>query len=240
MNCGARSSSGPRRAAASTAYNRAGRTCRWGFAGRAPAHFRPAVPENDDSTDIRMKKCYSKSLKSHKERVRRQFLSLRQDASGRHSLRSLIGPLKPRNCAVFEARLLTSASRSVLENLLCVIFQWLITTYFLTEMWGTMDSPRYPQTRRAASNVVFDPDLEQGGNINVVVRRDPATGDMTRVLVHRWCRPARGRPRTGWPMLEPYPTPGSNPSHNRAARVTGAKLLRAVVWHRQRFCQRPA
>ena len=125
-------------------------------------------------------------------------------------------------------------------NLLCVIFQWLITTYFLTEMWGTMDSPRYPQTRRAASNVVFDPDLEQGGNINVVVRRDPATGDMTRVLVHRWCRPARGRPRTGWPMLEPYPTPGSNPSHNRAARVTGAKLLRAVVWHRQRFCQRPA
>jgi hypothetical protein len=38
---------------------------------------------------------------------------------------------------------------------------------------------------------VFDPDLEQGGNINVVVRRDPATGDMTRALVHRWCRPGR-------------------------------------------------
>jgi hypothetical protein len=36
------------------------------------------------------------------------------------------------------------------------------------------------------------------------------------------------------------PDTGSNPSHNRAARVTGAKLLRAVVWHRQRFCQRPA
>jgi hypothetical protein len=24
-----------------------------------------------------------------------------------------------------------------------------------------------------------------------VVRRDPATGEMTRALVHRWCRPGR-------------------------------------------------
>jgi hypothetical protein len=31
--------------------------------------------------------------------------------------------------------------------------------------------------RCAACNAVFDPDLEQGGNINVVVRRDPVTGD---------------------------------------------------------------
>jgi hypothetical protein len=38
---------------------------------------------------------------------------------------------------------------------------------------------------------VFDPDLEQGGNTNIVVRRDPATGEMTRALVHRWCRPGR-------------------------------------------------
>jgi RNA-directed DNA polymerase len=45
--------------------------------------------------------------------------------------------------------------------------------------------------RCAACKTVFDPDLEQGGNINVVVRRDPATGDMTRALVHRWCRPGR-------------------------------------------------
>jgi hypothetical protein len=30
---------------------------------------------------------------------------------------------------------------------------------------------------------VFDPDLEQGGNTNIVVRRDPATGEMTRVAV---------------------------------------------------------
>jgi RNA-directed DNA polymerase len=45
--------------------------------------------------------------------------------------------------------------------------------------------------RCAACKAVFDPDLEQGGNITVVMRRDPATGDTTRVLVHRWCRPGR-------------------------------------------------
>jgi len=51
---------------------------------------------------------------------------------------------------------------------------------------------KVPQAGRcAACKAVFDPDLEQGGNTNIVVRRDPATGDMTRVLVHRWCRPGR-------------------------------------------------
>jgi hypothetical protein len=43
--------------------------------------------------------------------------------------------------------------------------------------------------RCAACKTVFDPDLEQGGNIKVVVRRNPATGGMTRALVHRWNRP---------------------------------------------------
>jgi hypothetical protein len=45
--------------------------------------------------------------------------------------------------------------------------------------------------RCAACKAVFNPDLEQGGNINVVVRRDPATGETTRALVHRWGRPGR-------------------------------------------------
>jgi hypothetical protein len=36
-----------------------------------------------------------------------------------------------------------------------------------------------------------DPDLEQFGNATIVVRRDPATGDTTRHIVHRWCRPER-------------------------------------------------
>jgi hypothetical protein len=45
--------------------------------------------------------------------------------------------------------------------------------------------------RFAACKAVFDPDLEQGGNTNIAVRRDPVTGDTTRVLVHRWCRPGR-------------------------------------------------
>jgi hypothetical protein len=39
--------------------------------------------------------------------------------------------------------------------------------------------------RCAACKAVFDPDPEQGGNTNIVVRRDPATGATTRVLVHR-------------------------------------------------------
>jgi hypothetical protein len=30
--------------------------------------------------------------------------------------------------------------------------------------------------RCAACKSIFEPDLEQGGNTNVVVRRDPATG----------------------------------------------------------------
>ncbi len=38
-----------------------------------------------------------------------------------------------------------------------------------------------------ACKAVFDPDLEQGGNITVVVRRDLATGGTTGVPVHRWC-----------------------------------------------------
>ena len=45
--------------------------------------------------------------------------------------------------------------------------------------------------RCAACKTVFDPDLEQFGNTNIVVRRDPATGETTRHLVHRWCRPGR-------------------------------------------------
>jgi RNA-directed DNA polymerase len=45
--------------------------------------------------------------------------------------------------------------------------------------------------RCAACKSVLDPDLAQDGNTNLVVRRDPATGDNTRVLVHRWCRPGR-------------------------------------------------
>ena len=32
--------------------------------------------------------------------------------------------------------------------------------------------------RCPACKTIFDSDLEQGGNINVVVRRDPATGDL--------------------------------------------------------------
>jgi hypothetical protein len=56
--------------------------------------------------------------------------------------------------------------------------------------------------RCAACKAVFDPDLEQGGNITVVVRRDPATGDTTRVLVHRWCRPGRSPRSTSYALAD--------------------------------------
>ena len=35
-------------------------------------------------------------------------------------------------------------------------------------------------SRCLGCKAVFDPDLQQGGNITVLVRRDPATGDPTR------------------------------------------------------------
>ena len=51
---------------------------------------------------------------------------------------------------------------------------------------------KVPQAGRyAACKADLDPDLEQGGNTDIVVRRDPATGEMSRVLVHRSCRPGR-------------------------------------------------
>jgi hypothetical protein len=56
--------------------------------------------------------------------------------------------------------------------------------------------------RRAACKAVLDPDLEQGGNTNIVVRRDPATGEMTRALVHRWCRPGRSPRSTSYALAD--------------------------------------
>ena len=84
------------------------------------------------------------------------------------------------------------AERQVLSsNPLSVRFQRLSITSHLMNLWRTADSPGTPSSGCAACNAVFDPDLEQGGNTNIVVRRNPATGDTTRVLVHRWCRPGR-------------------------------------------------
>jgi hypothetical protein len=56
------------------------------------------------------------------------------------------------------------------SNLLCVTFQRLRITYHLVNLWKTADSPRYG--RHAAARPArwgFDPDLEQGGNSDVVV-----------------------------------------------------------------------
>ena len=36
--------------------------------------------------------------------------------------------------------------------------------------------------RCTACKAVLDPDLQQGGNVNVAVRRDPATGDTSGAL----------------------------------------------------------
>ena len=61
------------------------------------------------------------------------------------------------------------------SNPLCVRFQWFRITYHLANLCGT---PILQGTRTragAACNAVFDPDLEQGGDNIVVVRRDPAS-----------------------------------------------------------------
>jgi hypothetical protein len=67
--------------------------------------------------------------------------------------------------------------------------------YYNASSDGFVENRRFSKVpkrgRCAACHAVFDPDLEQGGNTTVVVRRDPATGDTTRVLIHRWCRPGR-------------------------------------------------
>jgi RNA-directed DNA polymerase len=49
--------------------------------------------------------------------------------------------------------------------------------------------------RCAVCKAVFEADLDQHDSINVLVSRDPATGDNARVLVHRWCRPGRKQTR---------------------------------------------
>jgi hypothetical protein len=54
-------------------------------------------------------KSYTKLLKSHKENVRPQFLSLRQDACGGQSFYSATGSLKPRDPAILGRWLLTSS-----------------------------------------------------------------------------------------------------------------------------------
>jgi hypothetical protein len=68
-------------------------------------------------------------------------------------------------------------------------FRWMLTR----ESCGVLPrSPSGPNSGRcAACKSAADPDLEQGGNTNVVVRREPATGEMARILVHRWCRSGR-------------------------------------------------
>ncbi len=55
--------------------------------------------------------------------------------------------------------------------------------------------------RCAVCKAAFDADLNQHDNTNVVVRRDSATGETARVLVHRWCRPGRTPKRRTLDML---------------------------------------
>jgi RNA-directed DNA polymerase len=50
--------------------------------------------------------------------------------------------------------------------------------------------------RCAICQAAVDTDLDQRDNTAILVRRDPATGDSVRVLVHRWCRPGR-KPKRG-------------------------------------------
>jgi len=69
-----------------------------------------------------------------------------------------------------------------------LIFQGLINTLLFVDIaWRILvplrRSPPAPtRGRSAACKAAFDPDLEPGSNANVVVRREPVTGEVTR----RW------------------------------------------------------
>jgi hypothetical protein len=72
--------------------------------------------ENPGSAQIRLIICYSKVLKSHKEKVRPQSLSVRQDYPSKLALRSGDRPQKPRNPAIFDSRLFTAPNPHGPEN----------------------------------------------------------------------------------------------------------------------------
>jgi hypothetical protein len=69
--------------------------------------------------------------------------------------------------------------------------------------------------------------LEQGSNTNIVVRRDPATRDMTAFSSTAGAFPdARGRPQMRWPMLEPWGMTSQAGPQNIAGSIRG---IRAAV-----------
>jgi hypothetical protein len=73
-------------------------------------------------------------------------------------------------------------------------------------MNGEYGFSKVPQAGRcAACKTLLNPDLEQGGNTNLVVRCDPATGDTPAFSSIAGAVPdgPRGRPQVRWPMLEP-------------------------------------
>jgi hypothetical protein len=68
------------------------------------------------------------------------------------------------------------------SNILFLIFQTLRITHYHMNFRRISGSPRY-RRRGEVRGLKSDlrSDLEQGVNINVVVRRDPAAGDLTRL-----------------------------------------------------------
>jgi hypothetical protein len=73
----------------------------------------------------------------------------------------------------------------LLSNPLSVRFQYLRITYHLVGYREYGFSKVLQAGRCPACKTLLEPDLEQGDNTNIVVRRDPTTGEVIRVLVHR-------------------------------------------------------
>jgi hypothetical protein len=124
-------------------------------------------------------------------------------------------------CRVREKRLSRvvglAEGEELSSNPLCVRFQRLSITYHRRNCRRIADSPRYPGGAGcAACKAVFDPDLEQGGNTNIVVRRDPATGNMTRVVVHRRCRTGRS------------PRSASSPEHHGPETISSPWWIQRI------------
>ena len=79
------------------------------------------------------------------------------------------------------------------SNPLCLRFQTLIVTLIQAAICRTINStvPSEEACGYAACKAVLDPDLERGGNTNVVVRVHPAAADGTVHPPRRLCRKPR-------------------------------------------------
>jgi RNA-directed DNA polymerase len=61
---------------------------------------------------------------------------------------------------------------------------------------------KWQEGRCAACGAVFNEDAQQHGDVIMYASRDAVTGDSTRALIHRWCRPGRPSRRSATTLAD--------------------------------------